>query len=134
MTDAERIEAVKAKMAILNLTPDEIIEAIRLLPRPSDWRELAAGASGFKQDMMRIGNATLEHVGWVPLGGTLDINVAAYSYKCTPAQAHDIALGVYNDTHRNLVNRAQGHLNHVYGPRPHNPDTMELIFDDNEIP
>ena len=124
----------RAKMAILNLTPDEIIEAIRLLPRPSDWRELAAGAAGFKQDMMRIADAVIEHVGWVPLGGTFDINVAAYVYKCTPAQARDLITGVYNDNRVALLQKVYARFKHTYGDRPHNPDTMELIFDDNEIP
>ena len=124
----------RAKMAILNLTPDEIIEAIRLLPRPSDWRELAAGAAGFKQDMMRIADAAIEHVGWVPLGGTLDINVAAYSYKCTPAQAADVARSIHKDMRQVLLNKVHARFKHTYGNRPHNPETMELIFDDNEIP
>lgn len=127
-------DATRAKMAILNLTTDEIVEAIKLLPGPSDWRELAAGASGLKQDMLKVSDAVLERMGWVPMGGTLDTNVAAYSYKCTPAQARDVARAIYRDQWGVLQKRAQNALKKAYGDRPHNPVTMELIFDDDEIP
>lgn len=46
MTDAERIEAIKAKMAILNLTPKEVLQAVYRMA-PNDIHEVAQGLIGF---------------------------------------------------------------------------------------
>jgi hypothetical protein len=127
----------RAKMAILNLTPDEIIEAIKLLPGPSDWRCMVVGSEGGSEltdALYAINQAVLDRGGLVPMSGALDTYAAAFSYKCTPAQARDIALSVYSDQWGVTQHIARKKLKKAYGDRPHNPETMELIFDDNEIP
>jgi hypothetical protein len=126
----------RAKMAILNLTPDEIIEAIKLLPGPSDWRELAVGtdANLFKAQLGHIADTAMEATGLVHVGTWFDINTAAYSFKCTPAQARVVADLVERDYSQKLNREFLLRLEKAYGDRPHNPETMELIFDDNEIP
>lgn len=124
----------RAKMAILNLTPDEIIEAIKLLPGPSDWRELAVMADDYKTSLERISNVVLELSGLVPIAGAIDINVAAYSFKCTPALASSLVTVFHAENDDKLRSRVHTRFEQIYGRRPYNLDTMEMIFDDNEIP
>ncbi len=126
----------RAKMAILNLTPDEIIEAIKLLPGPSDWRDLAVGTESLqlKRDLERVSVAAYNKAGFAMVGCVFDVNIAAYTFKCTPAQARDAAVATEEFYHGTLHTYFTDRLSKTYGDRPHNPDTMELIFDDHEIP
>lgn len=122
----------RAKMAILNLTPDEIIEAIKLLPVPTDWREMIDHP--IKDDLDRVIAAAHKCAGMEPMGPMLDTNVAAVCHKCTPEQARQLAHSIAYRHHDTLQKESYERLKEAFGARPHDPETTKMIFDNHEIP